>query len=335
MWVTIVRVSDPTASRHVGRQRARVHHHRQRAGGKGLIGFRRRRQRRSDLRSRHHVRLEDTRVRTRALPPARRSSGASRATSRRMVTTTATGLPIRGLPRFAGGRLLLPGVRERCPQPRIDVGRLGALPVQGDYDGDGRTDPATYGPASGLWSIRLSTTGYTTNTQIQVQWGLPGDVPVPGDYDGDGRNDPAVYRPARTGAWYVLRSSTGYTTSITFTSAARTDQPVAGDFDGDGRTDPADVTPSTGTWRWLRSSAGYAASTPVQWARREMYRCRPTMTATVGSDLAVYRRSTRDMVRSCCRRRTTRSSFAQSGVEADACRCPSSPRQDCRWTRRG
>ena len=42
-------------------------------------------------------------------------------------------------------------------------------------------------------------------------WGDSTDVPVPGDYDGDGKADLAIYRPA-TGTWWILQSSSNYST---------------------------------------------------------------------------------------------------------------------------
>jgi len=51
------------------------------------------------------------------------------------------------------------------------------------------------------------------------------DLVVPLDYDGDGRTDLAVYRPA-TGVWYVLTSSSGYTTFFTRQWGLATDVPI-------------------------------------------------------------------------------------------------------------
>jgi hypothetical protein len=65
---------------------------------------------------------------------------------------------------------------------------------------------------------------------------LNGDVPMPADYDGDGRTDPAVFRPA-TGVWYMLRSSSDYTTYSFDQWGLSGDVPKTGDFDGDGRAD--------------------------------------------------------------------------------------------------
>lgn len=47
----------------------------------------------------------------------------------------------------------------------------------------------------------------------------------PGDYDGDGYADVAVYRPS-SGHWFILTSTTNYTTSATYQGGATGDIPV-------------------------------------------------------------------------------------------------------------
>ena len=108
----------------------------------------------------------------------------------------------------------------------------------------------------------------------QVQFGLNGDVPMPADYDGDGRTDPAVYRPS-SGVWYVLRSSSNYTTYSFDQWGLSSDVPRAGDFDGDGRADFAVFRPANGVWylkmttnafsadRTLAKQFGLGSDTPV------------------------------------------------------------------------
>jgi hypothetical protein len=71
---------------------------------------------------------------------------------------------------------------------------------------------------------------------------LPARFQLPGDYDGDGLTDPAVYRPS-TGEWFVLYSSTNYTSSAVENWGLDTDVPVPGDYDGDRRTDLARPNP--------------------------------------------------------------------------------------------
>src|SRR4030095_13282652 len=89
----------------------------------------------------------------------------------------------------------------------VPWGLNGDVPVAGDYDGDGRMDPAVRrvsGDAS-VFYIARSTGGWSS-----VTWGLASDTAVPGDYDADGRTDVTVVR--RSGndfVWYILKSRDG------------------------------------------------------------------------------------------------------------------------------
>ncbi len=137
---------------------------------------------------------------------------------------------------------------------RIDnFGLTGDDPkVFGDYDGDGKDDPAIY--RSGLnvgdrsfWAWRASTTGI-----INIrQWGQNGDFPAPGDYDGDGKMDLGVQRNNGGGQarFYIQQSSNLATVSTVF--GTPTDNVVPGDYDGDGKTDLAVVRGSGGQINWF------------------------------------------------------------------------------------
>ncbi len=124
-----------------------------------------------------------------------------------------------------------------------------ALALSGDYDGDGKSDPALWSASDGVWRIMHS----GANRAVNQSWGTAGDVSLLGDYDGDGKSDLAVFRPS-DGAFYVKRSSDGATLAKAWGLA--TDVPVPGDYDGDGQTDIAVWRGSNGAWYIVRSSDG-------------------------------------------------------------------------------
>ncbi|HEY7056632.1 MAG TPA: choice-of-anchor tandem repeat GloVer-containing protein [Vicinamibacterales bacterium] len=87
------------------------------------------------------------------------------------------------------------------------------LSGQGLVSGCGTIFKMTPGGSANTWWRLLSATGFMDGAGYM--WGAPGDVPVSGDYDGDGKADVIVYRPS-TSTWFVVLSSTGYTTWRTY-----------------------------------------------------------------------------------------------------------------------
>ncbi len=133
---------------------------------------------------------------------------------------------------------------------RTIVNATGGRPIVGDFDGDGRIDPALFLPTA-VWSILRS----SDNQYAETSFGLQSDIPVPADYDGDGRANIAVFRPSN-GTWYTSQNPATNYGAIQF--GANGDVPVPADYDGDGRADAAVFRPSNGAWYLNRSTAGFA-----------------------------------------------------------------------------
>ena len=103
-----------------------------------------------------------------------------------------------------------------------------------DFDGDGKSDPTTFGIHDGkaLWYILL--TG-DWSRKSGLQFGNADSLPVRGDFNGDGRSDLAVFQPE--GLWYISYDMGRRTSTYTFGDSNSI--PATGDFDGDGSTDLA------------------------------------------------------------------------------------------------
>ncbi|MBL0239439.1 MAG: VCBS repeat-containing protein [Chloracidobacterium sp.] len=128
-------------------------------------------------------------------------------------------------------------------------GNSSDIPVQGDFDGDGKTDFAIYRPSDNNWWITTS----SNSSYYSTTFGASGDVPVPADYDGDGKTDIAVFRPGSSNAnWYVYQSSTSSTVQTQY--GLSTDKPAPADLDGDGKADLTVWRLSNTTFYTLRSS---------------------------------------------------------------------------------
>ncbi|MDQ3747876.1 MAG: FG-GAP-like repeat-containing protein, partial [Acidobacteriota bacterium] len=132
----------------------------------------------------------------------------------------------------------------------IAFGVAGDKPLLGDFDGDGRLDPAVFRPSSASWHILRS----SSNQVTQTTFGLSSDIPVPADYDGDGITNIAVFRPSN-GTWYTSTNPQNNYGAVQF--GTQGDLPVPADYDGDGKADVAVFRPSNGAWYLNRTTNGF------------------------------------------------------------------------------
>ncbi len=119
-----------------------------------------------------------------------------------------------------------------------------------DFDGDRRADQAVFRPATGVWYINRSGSGFNA-----FGFGQNGDKAISSDFDGDGLSDAAVYR---SGIWYRLMSATNTVDGVIF--GLSSDIPTPADLNGDGKAEIAVFRPSDGYWYWLSSIDGAFAA---------------------------------------------------------------------------
>ncbi|MBI2441039.1 MAG: hypothetical protein HYV35_06675 [Lentisphaerae bacterium] len=129
------------------------------------------------------------------------------------------------------------------------------IPLAGDFDGDGKTDPALYQELSGRWSVMLSAGRYEIAT---TTLGGSGYNPIAKDFDGDGKADLGVYNETN-GNWTISLSDSGYGVVTLSNFGGVGYVTVVGDYDGDGKADPAVYHEATGSWEVKVSGNSYAS----------------------------------------------------------------------------
>ena len=137
----------------------------------------------------------------------------------------------------------------------------GAVVVSGS--GDTRTltiVPAPNQIGTATITVFASARGMTTSASFVLTVYVPG----PADYDGDRKTDIGIFRPA-TGIWYILPSTTNYTSYVSYQWGVSTDVPLTGDYDGDGKADVAVYRPVTGVWYILLSTTNFTSYVAYQW----------------------------------------------------------------------
>jgi hypothetical protein len=122
------------------------------------------------------------------------------------------------------------------------VGLTGAIPVVGDWNGDGTTKIGVY--INGTWYLDMNRdwqwNGEPTDKMLSFGAGLPDAVPVVGDWNGSGTTKIGIYSD---GVWYLDVNGNGQWDGeaggdrIAYFGLGLTGAvPVVGDWNGDGTT---------------------------------------------------------------------------------------------------
>ena len=117
----------------------------------------------------------------------------------------------------------------------IQYGPPGAIPLVGDWDGDGIETIGLYDPAHAAFFLRNSNSSGTADISFNFGPAGLGFIPLVGDWNGDGVDTIGLYNPA--GAAFFLRNSNSSGTadiSFNFGPAGLGFIPLVGDWNGDG-----------------------------------------------------------------------------------------------------
>ena len=97
--------------------------------------------------------------------------------------------------KFSGGRWhLVTGDGQRMElSDDLSLGADGAVPLAGDFNGDGRDEVAIF--VGGQWYVDLNGNGRWDAGDLWIELGTELDRPVVGDWDGDGKDDVGIFGP--------------------------------------------------------------------------------------------------------------------------------------------
>ena len=90
---------------------------------------------------------------------------------------------------------------------KIRFGMPGAIPIAGDFNGDGLCEVGVY--FRGEWFIDLNGNGEWDEGDLWAKLGDEQDLPVVGDWDGDGKDDIGIYGPEWQGDRRAIAAEPG------------------------------------------------------------------------------------------------------------------------------
>jgi uncharacterized protein YkwD len=135
----------------------------------------------------------------------------------------------------------------------------GAIPVRGDWNGDGFETPGWFD--NGRW--RLSN-GLDGTIDVAVGYGRAGDLPVVGDWNGSGRDAIGV---VRDDTWHLRDELSGGPAhrSFRYGRITRGDIPIVGDWNASGRDTIGIIR--DGEWHLRNSLSGGPGQTVFTYGR--------------------------------------------------------------------
>jgi hypothetical protein len=139
-------------------------------------------------------------------------------------------------------------VTQNFRQPKAGVTvPAQAIPVSGDWDGNGTDTPGWF--YAGKWY--LTNANSTGGSFAIFSFGRAGDLPVVGDWDGNGTDTVGVKRGT---SWLLRNSNTAGSAHHSVTFGKSGDLPLAGDFNANGRDTLAAVEGNV--WKLRNDLAG-------------------------------------------------------------------------------
>lgn len=129
-----------------------------------------------------------------------------------------------------------PGARPPLRLDRLEERRLlSAMPISGDWDGDGLDSVGLYNTASGEFFIRQDNSPGFADVRFQYGPANSNWLPLAGDWDNDGRSGVGLYDPG-TGTFFIKNELTAGAADAVFGFGPGGSDwlPIAGDFDGIG-----------------------------------------------------------------------------------------------------
>ena len=112
-------------------------------------------------------------------------------------------------------------------------GSPSAIPVLGDWNGDGKTKVGIFD--HGIWYLDTNGSGVWDAGDLAIGWGAWSDTPVVGDWNGNGKTKIGVY--TQTGVWYLDTNGSGIWDAgdLAFGWGGPGAIPVIGDWNHNGR----------------------------------------------------------------------------------------------------